>query len=115
MNVNKNYKALNAAAQEKDPNSVLNYFRKMVKLRKNNPVLVYGKYTLLDKDNPNVYAYIRELDGKKIVVLLNFSSKKAAVNTNYNIAKAKILIGNYTKPSKGSELKPYEAIILELK
>jgi oligo-1,6-glucosidase len=115
LNVNKNYKTLNAAAQEKDPNSVLNYFRKMVKLRKNNPVLVYGKYKLLDKDNPNVYAYIRELDGKKIVVLLNFSSKKAAVNTNYNIAKAKILIGNYTKPSKGLELKPYEAIILELK
>ena len=114
LNVNKNYKNLNAAAQEKDPNSVLNYFRKMVKLRKKNPVLVYGKYTLLDKDNLNVYAYTRELEGRKILVLLNFSSKKATVSTNYNIANAKVLIGNYTKPSKGLELKPYEAIILEV-
>lgn len=74
-------------------------------------MLIYGKYTLLDKDNPNVHAYKRELDGRKILILLNFSSKKAMVNTKYNIGNAKVLIGNYTKPSKGFELKPYETII----
>ena len=99
LNVNNNYTTVNAAEQEKDPNSVLNYFRKMVKLRKKNAVLIYGKYTLLDKDNPNVDAYTRELDGRKILILLNFPSKKATVNTKYNIGNAKVLIGNYTKPS----------------
>ena len=115
LKVNDNHTTLNAAAQEKDPYSVLNYFRKMVKLRKTNPVLVYGKYTLLDKDNPNVYTYTRELDGKKVLVLLNFSTKKATVNTKYNVAKAKVLICNYPKASLDKTLKPYEAIVLELK
>jgi oligo-1,6-glucosidase len=55
IKVNPNYSTLNAAAQENDPNSVLNYFRLVVKLRKENPVLIYGKYSLLDKNNPDVY------------------------------------------------------------
>ena len=115
LKVNDNHTTLNATAQDKDPNSVLNYFRKMVKLRKTNSVLVYGKYTLLDKGNPNVYAYTRELEDKKILVLLNFSTKKAKVNTNYNVPKAKVLICNYPKASLDKTLKPYEAIVLELK
>jgi oligo-1,6-glucosidase len=75
LKINSNYKTINEAAQAKDPNSVLNYFKKMVALRKKNRVLTYGKYALLDKDNPNVYAYTRTLNGKKILVLLNFKNK----------------------------------------
>ncbi|HKO76330.1 MAG TPA: alpha-glucosidase, partial [Flavobacterium sp.] len=104
LKVNDNHTVLNVEAQDKDPNSVLNYFRKMVQLRKKNPVLVYGKYTLLDKENPNVYAYTRELEGKKVLVLLNFSAKNASVITGINISRAKVLINNYTTPSKNNEL-----------
>jgi oligo-1,6-glucosidase len=114
LKVNDNHTTLNAEAQDKDPNSVLNYFRKMVKLRKENLVLVYGKYTLLDKENPNVYAYTRELDGKKVLVLLNFSTKNASAKTGIDISKAKVLINNYATPSKTGELRPYEAIIYQL-
>ena len=114
LKVNDNHTVLNAEAQDKDPNSVLNYFRKMVQLRKNNPVLVYGKYTLLDKENPNVYAYTRELEGKKVLVLLNFSAKNASAKTGINISKAKVLINNYATPSKTGELRPYEAILYQL-
>lgn len=114
LKVNDNHTAVNAEAQEKDPNSVLNYFRKMTKLRKTNPVLVYGKYTLLDKENPNVYAYTRELDGKKVLVLLNFSSKNATAKTGINIKKSKVLINNYAKASKNGELRPYESVIYQL-
>ncbi|HEY2648187.1 MAG TPA: alpha-glucosidase, partial [Puia sp.] len=53
--VNPNYKMINAEEEEKDPNSCLNYFRKLVKLRKNNPTLIYGRYELLDKNNPKVF------------------------------------------------------------
>ena len=81
--VNPNYMEINAALEEKDPNSCLNYFRKMVALRKNNPVLVYGKYSLLDKDNSQVYAYTREGEGKKMLILLNFSSKNAILKLEY--------------------------------
>jgi len=114
LKVNDNHTAINAEAQEKDPNSVLNYFRKMTKLRKTNPVLIYGKYTLLDKENPNVYAYTRELEGKKVLVLLNFSYKNATAKTGINIKKSKVLINNYTKASKNGELRPYESVIYQL-
>lgn len=115
IKTNDNYKTINASAQEKDPNSVLNYFRKVVKLRRENPVLVYGKYTLLDKANPDVYAYTRELDGRKILVLLNFKGKVATTNMGKDLSKAKVLMGNYSNPSKNGKLQPYEAVIYELK
>ena len=65
LKVNSNYTTVNAAAQERDSSSVLNYFRKVVKLRKENQLLIYGKYSLLDRDNPDVYAYTREWNGKE--------------------------------------------------
>ena len=80
-----------------------------------NLVLVYGKYTLLDKDNPDVYAYTRELNGKKMLVLLNFRNKQEVANTGIDLGQASILLGNYQQPSKSGTLKPYEAVVYELK
>jgi oligo-1,6-glucosidase len=120
IKVNPNYKKLNAAAQEKDPGSVLNYFKKVVWLRKQNPTLVYGKYIVLDKDNPNVYAYTREWEGKKILVLLNFSPANTQTNIGMNTTRAKLLLSNYknvplTNVGKTPiTLKPYEAVIYQL-
>ncbi|MEN9612367.1 MAG: hypothetical protein RLZZ628_3181 [Bacteroidota bacterium] len=115
LKVNPNYATINAVAQEKDPNSILNYFRNIVKLRKSEPTLEYGKYTLLDANNPSVYAYTRELDGKKLLVLLNFKSKDAKMDTSgLDLSKAKVLIGNYPTPSVSGSLKPYEAVVLAL-
>lgn len=113
--VNNNYPAINRKAQEQDPSSVLQYFRKIVKLRKENSILVYGKYTLLDKNNPNCYGFTRELDGRKLLILLNFTKKTAPVKLPFSLNGAKTLICNYAEPGKKNELKPYEARILELK
>jgi oligo-1,6-glucosidase len=115
IKVNPNYKSVNAAAQEKDANSTLNYFRRIVKLRKDNPVLVYGKYTLLDAQNPDTYAYTRELNGRKLLVLLNFTNKTAPAQTGMDLGNATVLIGNYQKPSKSGMLMPYEAVVYEVK
>ena len=114
LRVNPNYKTINAEAEDKDPNSCLNYFKKVVKLRKENPVLVYGKYDLLDKNNPNVYAYTREYNGKKLLILLNFKNKAAAVNTGVDLSKAKVLLGNYPEPAQDAKLRPYEAVVYQL-
>jgi oligo-1,6-glucosidase len=114
IKVNPNCTTVNVAAEEKDSNSCLNYFRKIVKLRKDNLVLVYGKYNLLDKDNPNVYAYTRELNGRKLLVLLNFTDKPASASTGINVSHAKILIDNYVSPSVNGQLQPYEGIVYEL-
>ena len=112
LKVNENHTTLNAESQENDPNSVLNYFRKIVKLRKENDVLIYGKYTLLDQKNTKVYAYTRELNGKKMLVLLNFSKQKAKANLNIDLTNAKVLINNY--PKTDSQLLPYQAIVYQI-
>ncbi len=114
IKVNPNYTLINAAAQENDPNSILNYFRKTVQLRKSTPALVHGKYTLLDKDNPAVYAYTRVLDGKTYLVLLNFTAKQATAKTSIDLSKAKILLNNYGSTTASETLQPYEASIIEL-
>jgi oligo-1,6-glucosidase len=115
LKVNPNFEIINAEAQESNPKSVLNYFRKLVQLRKDNPVLVYGTYTLLDRENPNVYAYIRELNAKKLLILLNFTDKIAEYNLNLDFEKHEIILNNYNdyKKLKNSMLRPYEAIIID--
>jgi oligo-1,6-glucosidase len=115
LKVHPNYVTVNAAAQETDANSVLNYFRKMVQLRKKELALVYGKYTLLDAKNESVYAYTRELNGRKLLVLLNFKPTAAKADlAGIDLSKAKVLIGNYAAPSVDGSLKPCESVILEL-
>lgn len=116
LKVNPNYTNVNVETLEKDSNSSLNYFRKLVQLRKSNPVLIYGKYTLLDKDNPKVFAYTREFEGKKMLVMLNFSADTATVNTGINLNHSKIISSNYFYLDliNNSILRPYEALIIEL-
>lgn len=117
LKVNPNFPKINAAAQDKAPNSPLNYFRKVVAFRKNNPVLVYGKYTLLDKSNPDVYAYTKVMDGKKLLIVLNFSKNNASTKLDLKLGKE--LLNNYptsilSKTDK-IELRPYEAKVFEVK
>jgi oligo-1,6-glucosidase len=121
IQVNPNFKSINSAAQDKDPNSCLNYFRNLVRLRNDHiPVLVYGKYTLLDKDNPSVYAYTRESDGCKLLVVLNFTASDAEADTRMDVRKGKILLSNYQEapvinPNNSKiRLKPYQAVIYSL-
>ncbi len=113
LSVNANYKTINAAQQEKDPNSILNYFRKVVQLRKDNQALVYGAYTLLDKDNPSVYAYTREWQGRTFLVVLNFTNQPAVFNTGLDLSKAKVVIDNYPATTDQA-LKAYEARVYQL-
>jgi oligo-1,6-glucosidase len=118
IKVNPNYTAINVAGEEKDKNSCLNYFRKVVALRKANKVLVYGKYTLLDEANPKVYAYTREGEGKKMLIVLNFSATGASANLGIDLKNSKLLLSNYSdQPGMNGAaitLKPYQAAVYEL-
>lgn len=115
LSVNPNYKTINVVAQERDANSCLNYFRKMVLLRKNNGVLVSGSYEILDLANPNIYAYTRTLNGKSFLVLLNFKSTTATFNSQLDLSKATLRISNYNAPNKNfKQLRAYEAAVYEL-
>ena len=115
LKVNPNYASVNVVNQEKDPNSILNYFRKMVQLRKSEPTLIYGDWALVDRTNPSVFAYTRTLAGKTLLIMLNFKAKEAKIDTKgLDLTKAKVLISNQTTPSVFGTLKPYEAVVLEL-
>jgi oligo-1,6-glucosidase len=108
------YKIVNEAAEEKDSSSCLNYFRKLTRLRKENLALVYGAYRLLEKDNPDVYAYTRTLNGSRLLILLNFTGKTAMVNTVMDLQNATLLLSNYASSSDRNHLKPYEASVYRL-
>lgn len=118
LNVNPNYTLINQNSQEDDPNSTLNYFRSLTSIRKANPALIYGKYTLLDSDNPKVYAYTREDDGRKLLILLNFSEIESNVNISYDLSNARVLLSNYSieknDRNDSKTLRPYESLIIEL-
>ncbi|CAM3970992.1 alpha-glucosidase [Flavobacterium branchiophilum] len=114
LKVNPNFEKINAQAQEKDPQSILNYFRQLTQLRKKELAFVYGTYTVVDEQNPNVFAYTREWKGKKFLVVLNFSDQKSRLKTKLNLTKATVKLHNYPTPSKGIEFEPYEAVIYQL-
>jgi oligo-1,6-glucosidase len=116
-NVNDNYKEINVALQDKNPNSVLNHFRKMVKLRKENEVLVYGDYQIIQQEHPDIYAYSRILDDEKMLVLLNFTDHNSSIimSEKYNISQT--LINNYKTliiNDNSITLEPYQAVIVSL-
>ncbi|NOT46805.1 MAG: alpha-glucosidase [Acidobacteria bacterium] len=109
LKINSNYKKINAAEQEGDEDSVLNYFRRMIRFRKANPALIYGSAEYLDWGNESVFAYARELDDAKIVVLVNFTDKDADTNAVPDASRSEYLLGNY--PEFSGRLKPYQAAI----
>jgi oligo-1,6-glucosidase len=115
--VHKNHTTVNVATQEKDANSVLNHFKKMVLLRKDNLVLVYGKYTLIQKAHKTIYAYTRVLENEKMLVLLNFSEEKSHFMYANLHEHSAILINNYkelTSSKNSLELAAYQAVIIKL-
>ncbi len=116
--VNPNYKTVNAASEEKDPNSVLNYFKKMVRLRKNNPVLVYGDYQLLQPEHKFIYAYTRSLGDQKMLVLLNFTDQPSSIVLPEADSIRETLINNYDSVERNGNtvaLQAYQAVIFSLK
>jgi len=120
IKVNPNYKEVNVAAEEKNPASELSYFKRIVALRKTSPVLVYGSYQVFDPGNPSIYCYTRSLGKQKVLVVLNFSDKKAAyqLDKSINTLSAKALISNYNVAggiaNNKVNLKPWQAIVYQL-
>lgn len=113
LQVNKNYKTINAAAQVNDPDSVFAYYKKLIALRHTNEVMVNGVYDVLIPDHPQIYAYTRTLGDKQLLVLCNDSEKEVGVPAEIEekIAGAQgILIQNY-KDVKVGVLRPYEAVV----
>ncbi len=120
ISVNPNYREINAAKQVDDPNSIFHYYKKLIELRKQHEIIVYGDYDLLLPEHPTIYAYTRILADGKLLVILNFSSEHTLFELpeECSYKTQELLIGNYDVDQKESiekiELKPYEARVYRL-
>ena len=120
LKLNPNYKTINVEAAEKDANSILNYYKKMIKLRKSDDLLVYGKYNLILAEDEQVYAYTREWNGEKAIVIVNMFGKEATVNLPEELANKQyeLILSNLNNSvdfALEMSLAPYEARIYRSK
>ena len=127
LGVNPNYTEINARSQLQDENSVFHYYKKLIHLRKENSIFVEGDFTLLLPEDENIFAYVREYEGRRLLVAANFTDKEvecpllkewgvpadedgAAKSRDNGV---KLLIHNYNDLPSQQKLRPYEAMIWE--
>ena len=111
--VNPNYSQINVENALADENSVFYCYQKLIKLRRENPIMVYGDYALLLPDDENIYAYTRTYQDKTWLVICNFYKNSVEFSLN---GTGKVLISNYENSCtdlKNGRLRPYEAVIYE--
>jgi alpha-glucosidase len=107
--VNDTYKEINVEAQQKDPDSVLAFWKKTLKLRKQHAdVLVHGNFEVHDYENLSTFTYVKEKDGKKVLVALNFTDGEQPVYVPETLEKNKLelLMGSVDEPAES--LAPWE-------
>ena len=109
IKVNDNYDKINAKSQVDDPDSIFSCYKKLVQLRKDYPVFVDGKFTLLLEDDENIFAYSRKNEEKTMIVVCNFFDKEIPMPLAKECEGMEVLISNYNDTSDMSVLRPYEA------
>ena len=115
LGIPENYRVINAEAEEKDPDSILHFYRSLVQLRKEQPVIAEGGIRFLDTGSDRVFAYERTLEGQVLTVVCSFSTDTEEVSAQIadRLGRGTLLISNYKKPDRqqGSDgtLRPYEA------
>ncbi len=107
--MNETYKEVNVASQEEDENSVLNFYRAAIKLRKELSCVRYGDYKEYNKLSSKVYAYTREDENQKILVVCSYSKDCAKFKApkDFDLSKARLVLHNYKNVQEGI-LQPYE-------
>ncbi|MEC0241510.1 alpha-glucosidase [Paenibacillus dokdonensis] len=118
ISVNPNYTEINAEAAVADPESIFHYYRKLIALRKQNPVMVYGDYELIMQDHEQIYAYTRTLNQEKWLIVLNFTGEPVMLDLPDGLRTegGRLIITNYPEDGMNAgELRPYEARVYSLK
>ncbi|RFU68988.1 alpha-glucosidase [Peribacillus saganii] len=121
ISVNPNYEKINAKAVLNDQNSIFHYYKKLIQLRKDNEIIVYGSYDLLMENDEEIYAFTRTLENEKLLVICNFSQEtpEFTLPETIQFSEKELLISNYDVNAQQSiqnlALKPYEARVYRLK
>lgn len=119
LKINSNYKDINVENQEKDEDSVLNYYRRLVALRKSNEykdIFTYGEFEPVYENTETIMAYYRIKGEKRMLTAANFGREPAEVNLEYTVKS--VVLSNRTEkneqiPAKTLRLESCEAIVLE--
>src|SRR5271157_578792 len=114
IKVNSNYKDINVKSALEDPNSIFHYYQKLIQLRRQNPVIVYGAYDIILENHDEIYTFTRTLDHDRLLVILNFTKNTPVFELPFRIDSApKLIIANYEINSTDDiyrlTLRPYEA------
>lgn len=112
--VNPNYRDINVAHQLEDEHSVLNFYKKLIQLKKSHDIYMYGQFDLIDAENENVFAYTRQLEGKTVVVAGNLTDKQSSLTLPFDIDENAIKLHNYNSQLDSKSLKPFEAFVAEI-
>ncbi|RSD25388.1 glycoside hydrolase family 13 protein [Mesobacillus subterraneus] len=119
IQVNPNYKDINAKQAVEDPQSIYHYYRRLIQLRKEYPIIVYGNYDILLPEDENIYVYTRTFESQKLLVALNFTAEEQSFDVPAELhgKEAQILISNYETAKELTStlsLKPYEAVVYHI-
>lgn len=113
--VNPNYTEINVSSQQQDSNSILNFYKSLIQLKKSHDIFTYGTFNLIDAENEHVFAYIRELDEKRVLVVGNLTDKSATLEFNETINENNIELHNYKDNKLNlNALRPFEAFVIAL-
>ena len=109
--VNQNYPEINVAAEERDPDSVLNFYRRALALRKGSETLLWGDYREYFPRSRKFYMYERSWKGERVLVICSFSQQtvRCRLPEGYAAADAELLLGNYAAGAEPGTLRPWEA------
>lgn len=108
IDINRNYKEINAAQEIHNEDSVYSYYKKLIRLRHEMEIIVYGSFELLMEDSEEIFAYKRSYEGKQLFVFCNFT--KEEIPCDLTAYKGRRIAGNY-KEEKDSALRAYEAAV----
>ncbi len=112
LKVNPNYKEINVKEALADENSIYYYMRRLITMRKEHPVAVYGDFKEYGPEHTKLYVYERRYEGQKLYVVLNFSEEPVpfSMPEEWKGAENRLLISNYEdKPLTDRQIRPYEA------
>ena len=114
--VNPNYKKVNAAAEEEDPNSILNFYRKCLALRKSTDTLIYGTYKEYYHLSSKIFEYERSLDGDRYLIVCSYSKQHTGLRMPkfWRKAEKELVLCNYKKNGPELSLRPYETRVYHM-
>ncbi|MGW9856047.1 alpha-glucosidase [Staphylococcus hominis] len=112
--VNPNYKTINVSQQSGNSDSILNFYKRLIKLKKSDDIYTYGEFNLIDDTNENIFAYTRKLNNKTILVAGNLTEDVASLNIPFQVEQSQIKLHNYKNDLDIINMRPFEAFVAEL-